>query len=42
MLNLVKSYLNDAEIVLMNQATAIFIDNKERKIIVKSDSAKSA
>ena len=34
------SYLNDAEIVLMNQVTAIFIDNKERKIIVKSDSAK--
>ena len=24
----------------MNQVTAIFIDNKERKIIVKSDSAK--
>ena len=34
------SYLNNAEIVLMNQVTAIFIDNKKRKIIVKSDSAK--
>lgn len=34
------SYLNNIEIVSMNQVTAIFLDNKKREIKVKSDNAK--
>ena len=34
------SYLNNIEIVLMNEVTAIFLDNKKRKITIKSDKAK--
>ncbi len=34
------SYINNIEVVLMNEVTAIFLDNKKRKITVKSDKAK--
>ncbi len=34
------SYINEAEIVLMNEVTAIFLDNKKRKITVTSNKAK--
>ena len=33
------SYINNAEIVSMNEVTAIFIDNENRKINVRSDEA---
>ncbi len=34
------SYINNTEVVLMNEVTAIFLDSKKRKITVRSDQAK--
>jgi len=34
------SYIDNAEIVLMSEVTAIFLDSKKRKITIKSDKAK--
>ena len=34
------SYINNIEVVLMNEVTAIFLDSKKRKITIKSDKAK--
>jgi hypothetical protein len=34
------SYVNNAEIVSMNEVTAMFVDNENRKITIRSDKAK--